>query len=134
MQLAQLIENRKVGFTFAHGAKLDRSLQQKWQFQARDFSCRLTYQGRSMTIDYWMGRGIKRDPNAADVLDSILSDASSFDSARDFRDWASDFGYDTDDPDVLTEAQKTYSTVRKQTDRLKTLLGNDYEEFLVADR
>jgi hypothetical protein len=134
MQLAELITDRKVGFSFTHGAKRDRSLQDRWQLDARDFSCRLTYQGRSMTIDYWMGRGITRDPDATGVLDNLLSDASGFDSARDFNDWASDLGFETEDRESMKKAKKTYSAVQKQTERLKTLLGDDYEEFLIADR
>ena len=134
MQLAQLIHDRNVGFTFTHGAKLDRSLQEDWQRNSRDFSCRLTYQGRSMTIDYWMGRGIKHDPTAVDVLDNLLLDASSFDSARNFEEWASDFGFDMEEPESRKKAKKIYSAVRKETERLKTLLGSDYEEFLQADR
>lgn len=134
MRLTQLIEDHNIGFSFTHGAKLDRSLQERWQLDSRDFSCRLTYQGRSMTVDYWMGRGIKHDPTVTEVLDCLLSDASSFDNARDFDDWASEFGYDTEDPAVLKQAKKTYNAIRKQAERLKTLLGDAYEEFISAER
>lgn len=134
MQLAQLIAERNVGFSFTHGATLDRSLQDRWQLDSRDFSCRLTYQGRSMTVDFWMGRGIKHDPDAAGVLDNLLSDASGFDCARDFEDWASDLGFETEDTESMKKAKKTFNAVRKQSERLKTLLGHDYEEFVSAER
>jgi hypothetical protein len=134
MQLAQLIEERDVGFSFVHGAKLDRSLQQSWQLQSRDYSCKLTYQGRIMSIDYWQGPGIKTSPNALGVLDCLLSDAGGFDSARDFNDWASDLGYDASEPESVKAAKKIYLATKKQTTRLKELLGNDYEEFLNAER
>jgi hypothetical protein len=134
MQLAQLVSERNVGFSFTRGAKADRSMQSPWQIAANDYSCRLTYQGRSMTLDYYQGRGIKRDPDAAGVLDNLLSDASSFDQSGSFHEWASDFGYDTTEPKSKKEAQKIYSAVRKQTERLKTLLGVDYEEFVTAER
>jgi hypothetical protein len=134
MQLAQLIKDREIGFSFAHGAKLDRSLQDKWQLDSRDYSCCLTFQGRSMTLDYWQGRGIKTDPKAEDVLSCILSDASGLDSCRDFKDWASDLGFETSEPETKRKAIKTYSAVKKQTERLKDLLGKHYEEFLEAER
>ena len=64
----------------------------------------------------------------------LLLDASSFDSAKNFEEWASDFGFDMEEPESRKKAKKIYSAVRKETERLKTLLGSDYEEFLQADR
>jgi hypothetical protein len=135
MQLEQLIRDQGVGFYYLPGAKLDRSLQDKWQRESRGYSCRLVYQNRVMTVDFWQGQGIKSDPSAQDVLDCLLSDASSFDNARDFEDWASEFGFNIEeDPELLKRDRKIYSNVRRQTERLKKLLGKHYEEFLEAER
>ena len=129
MQLKQLIKDSGVRFTFNGGPRLDWSKQSTWQRMAIGYTCTLTYKGRSMTTDYWQGRGIKSPPDAAGVLESLLLDASGFDNARDFFDWCSDYGLEQNDK----EAKKTYQAVKSQTTKVKTLLGDDYETFLSAE-
>lgn len=87
---------------------------------------------RSMTVPFFTGYGLrsrmKDGPSAADVLDCLLSDASSADQT--FEDWAGDLGYDTDS----RKAERTYAAVVRQTARLRVFLGEHFEEFLQAER
>jgi hypothetical protein len=66
-------------------------------------------------------------PTAAEVLDSLASDASGAD--QNFEDWCADFGYDTDS----RKAERTYNAVREQTFSLRKLLGHRDFETLLSD-
>jgi hypothetical protein len=74
--------------------------------------------------------GKKPQARALDVLLSLLSDASTYDNSSGFEDWASELGMDPDSRSAL----KTYQQVDKQAAKLRKLLGNDYDTFLVAEQ
>jgi len=82
-----------------------------------------------MTIDFWMGKGLKRTPTIADVLESLLSDASGFDNARNYLSWCDEFELKPNSP----MSQDTYSAIKEHTENLKSLLGSEYETFLSAE-
>ena len=81
-----------------------------------------------MTVLYSMGSAHKKNPSAADVLDNIASDVTGYENARNFTDWASDYGYDTDS----IKAKHTYNTIGEQVGKLKMLLNNEqlYHDLL----
>lgn len=82
---------------------------------------------KSFGLYFSTGKGWNRVPEAKDVLDSIASDASGYENAKDFADWASEFGYDEDS----RKAEKTYRAVKRQAEQLKRTLGAEaYEELL----
>lgn len=82
---------------------------------------------RSMVVPYSMGPAHKRGPTLAGVLDCLASDASTLENARDFEDWCSDFGYDTDS----RKAEATWRAIMEQSTQLRKLLGYAaYSELL----
>ncbi|HMN10695.1 MAG TPA: hypothetical protein PKD55_00050 [Bellilinea sp.] len=83
----------------------------------------LRYTNRQYTLDFWTG-SMAGEPHAGDVLGCILSDSAGYENARDFEDWAADYGYDPDSHKV----EKLYRTVRRQAARAKQLLGEDLYE------
>ena len=73
-----------------------------------------------MTVTFRMGEGHnEQPPKVADVLDCIASDTSSVENARDFGDWASEYGYDENS----RTAERIYRQCRKQAERLRRFLG-----------
>jgi hypothetical protein len=83
--------------------------------------------GHKMTVYFSMGRGHNgKSPKAADVLDCLASDSSSIENAKDFADWCSDYGYDTDS----RSAHRTFTVCRRQAERLKKFIGDRYQELL----
>ena len=88
----------------------------------------LRYQGRQMTVPFSMGPAHSHEPEAAEVLECLLSDASGAD--EDFENWAADLGYDPDS----RKAERIYKTVQRQTLKLSRLLGDDYDTFMQAER
>lgn len=85
--------------------------------------------GRRITEPFHIGPAWEREPNAADVLDALLSDATSYRNADGFEDWANDFGYDLDDYPTRRRAQKIYNACARLSDRLDTFLGDDFDAF-----
>jgi hypothetical protein len=66
-------------------------------------------------------------PGVEDVLGCIQSDCQSIENARDFADWAADFGYDADS----RKAEKIYRTCQDQAQLVRSWLGRDlYRVFL----
>ena len=76
---------------------------------------------RTFTLVFSMGSAHKKPPTLADVLDCLASDASGYENAKTFEDWAGEYGYDTE----------TFNAVRDQAAQLEKLLGRDqYEKLL----
>lgn len=62
-------------------------------------------------------------PELADVLDSLIVDASCYDNARSFEDFCGDLGYDTDSRKALA----MYEACRTTADWLTSLVGGESE-------
>jgi hypothetical protein len=87
---------------------------------------RIEYDGRTMDVPYSMGPAHSGEPDLLDVLDALASDASSYDNAGSFEDWADEYGYDTDS----RKAERTYRAVESQTRHLRHLLGGQYDAIV----
>ncbi len=77
--------------------------------------------------EYLAHEGLRYLPDLSDVLDCLASDASM--SRDDFEDWAGNCGYDTDS----RAAERIYKVVRRQTHRLKSMLGAEAFSVLLND-
>lgn len=98
-----------------------------WTHDAWRVTLRLD--GRRMTLTYRMGTGHDgAAPTLDGVLESLTADASGYDTAAGFEDWAADYGYDPDS----RAAERTYRAVARQTRRLAALLGDAYDAAIEA--
>jgi hypothetical protein len=100
---------------------------------SQHYSVTITGPLGSMTVPYSVGPGIIEnaggdfEPELSSVLDSLASDASTYENTRDFEDWCSEFGYDTDS----RKAEATWRAVQDQSNRLRKVLGSlTYESLL----
>lgn len=94
-----------------------------WQRDASHWRCTLRRSGdqrRSITIYYSMGSAHVGEPCAADVLSSLLLDASG---PEDFTDWCGDYGYDTDS----RRAERTFKACQVIARKLRRFLGDHYD-------
>ncbi|HKE02503.1 MAG TPA: hypothetical protein VKE91_00485 [Blastocatellia bacterium] len=82
---------------------------------------------RRMMVVFSQGSGFNgAAPELGQVLDCLASDASGAEG-RDFEEWASDYGYDSDS----RTAERTYDAIVTQMRQLGHLLGPDaYAELL----
>jgi hypothetical protein len=97
---------------------------------ASHYRVTLRAHGRQMSTFFSMGAAHCHEPEAVDVLDCLLSDASSIDNCSGFDDWAAECGMDTDS----RKAERTYNTVMAQTAKLKTFLGELYDAAIGCER
>lgn len=85
--------------------------------------------GRSrMTVVF--SKGIAHNgkaPDVSEVLDSLMSDSSYFENARDFEDFASELGYDPDS----RKAFRLFQICGRQAARLRKFLGESAYKTLL---
>jgi hypothetical protein len=124
--LKDLAEN--VGIIVKSGSSTPYENMDDWQKNAHSYRITLIYQGRKHTLDYWQGIGCKDEPTAESVLYCLLSDASCLNES--FEDFCSNCGYDNDS----MNAKRIYNKVVKQTEKLKNLLGEDFDRFFLAEQ
>lgn len=74
-------------------------------------------------IQYRMGMRLDGDPEAAEVLDSLVIHASSYENAASFENFCSEFGYDTDS----RKAHALYMECGEQLKRLREFIGDGRE-------
>jgi hypothetical protein len=79
---------------------------------------------KMLTTEYHMGSALTHRPKASEVLWSLVQDAEGYHNARDFEDWAGEYGYDSDS----RTAERTYRQVEKLTNKLHDFLGELYQE------
>lgn len=81
----------------------------------------------STTVVFSMGSAFTgRQPELDEVLDCLASDASGHANARDFEDWAADYGYDIDS----RKAERTYRAIGRQTEGLRRVMGDLFDRLL----
>lgn len=82
--------------------------------------------GRFTTSTFRTGIGWERKPNAADLLECLLSDAAGVKNAEGFDDWCREYGYDLDS----RKAEQTFIACITQTEQLENWLGARLNAYL----
>lgn len=96
-------------------------------FTGTHWTCLLRCENRTMQIYFSQGSAHKNAPTTADVLDCLASDASGYENARSFKEWANEYGYSDDS----RKAERTYKVVKTNSIKLKSLLGGSAYETLL---
>ncbi len=130
-----------------------KDVKPDWKDTSFHWSVTIGKGKQSLTTDYYMGAGhvtvpksiermFKNDaiskemyarhvkptpPEVADVVHSLVSDASALDEP--FADWASNCGYDDDS----IKAKAIYDQCIELGHKIKRLLGKDFEQFQQAE-
>lgn len=98
---------------------------QGWEHYAG--KVRLTMGRRQMTAPWMQGTAHgTAAPRTVDVLEALASDAAAYENARDFADFAAEFGYDEDS----RKAEATYHACGTISHKLRRFLAEDYETVL----
>lgn len=103
--------------------------------------CTLKVGSRRATIVFSMGSGHHgKEPEAADVLNSMASDANSAVSTDDWREFARDMGMETEIEDPRSgrmvenkKAKKIFNACIKEHEQLISLLGHEATKELVYE-
>lgn len=110
-----------IGATLADPEYVD--IVNRWQSEFRKWDVRLTYKGRQIEVDYFMG--IKRydEPTAQDVIWSLIADDQTLQAGATFEDWCSELGYNIDS---ITD-RATYDLCIENSKKIRFLYGTDFE-------
>lgn len=95
----------------------------RWHQTAHNYRVTLTYQRRRLTVDWYQGQLITRDPDAGSVIGALLMDAQA--GEMEFSEFASDLGYDEDS----RKAERIWKATRALAPKLRRLLGDDFDTF-----
>ena len=96
----------------------------EWAADASHWLVTLERGDRSMDVPFSQGSAHTSPPTAEDVLDCMASDASGYENARNYDDWADEYGFTHCEHDA-------YRTIGEQTDKLRLMLGTKLFNALV---
>ena len=88
-----------------------------WQLKANCYRVTLNYQGRTYSLFYYQGTGIKSEPSASDVVACLASDLSILNSCDTLKCFGDCFGWDENTAD-------TYRAIKRQSARYSKLIGD----------
>lgn len=122
--LAQFTEKHPIKFSAREVCERPDNLMSESTYH---FQCKLVGPQHRMSLYFSLGAACSIPPTLEEVLDCLASDASSYENAKDFENWARDYGYSEDS----RAAEKVYRAVKRSSEQLKRVLGEtDYQELL----
>lgn len=133
MEISEFIKTRGISIKSVRVNRNPNTANDEWAKDASHYEVTFKQEGRgnnkTYSTFYSMGSAHKNAPKVDDVLDCLAMEASGAENARNFEDWANEYGYDTDS----REAERTYNMVVKQAAELKAFLGATDYKFLLDE-
>ena len=93
---------------------------------AHHFRVTLKMHDRQLTTPFSQGYGIPSEPTAEGVLNCLVSDTWGIENARNFEEWCSEYGYDTDS----RKAESLYRACTRQATKLRQLADSTFDELM----
>ena len=87
----------------------------EWQQKSKAYRVTLKHQGRKMSLNFYQGNGIKKDPTTADVIYCLASDYSILTSCTDFKCFVDCFG-------LTIDSHITYKALKHQSKRFEAFI------------
>jgi hypothetical protein len=81
------------------------------------------------TMRFHMGSAFKRPPNVTEVLGALATDGVGYANAKDFEDWANEYGYNPDS----RKAERIYRQVGDNATKARQTFGDAIYEALLWD-
>jgi hypothetical protein len=124
-RIKKFIKDNKVHMSF--GQVMKNPYCPDWA--ANHYKVTLSFNGKRFTTYFSQGYGITKGPMAEDVLECLISDATSYEQSENFEDWTANLGFSSDS----LKAKRTYGIVGKQTEKLKKFLGDYWFKILCEE-
>jgi hypothetical protein len=99
----------------------------EWQAKANCYRVTLRYQGRTYSLYFYQGRGIKRDPSVSDVVHCLASDLNILSGCDTVKCFGDCFGWDSDTANI-------YRTIKRQSARYSKLIGDPSTLELIGSK
>jgi hypothetical protein len=83
-------------------------------------------------IPWMQGYGVESVPDdtPALVLEALLQEATGYDNADGFEDWAREYGYDLDDEAAIARAEATYTACGAILTAVREWAGDEAERLM----
>jgi hypothetical protein len=89
----------------------------EWQLQANCYRVTLSYQGRTYSLYYYQGQGIKSDPSVSDVIACLAIDRIIINSCDSLKCFGDCMGWNS-------ETASNYRAIKRQSARYSKLIGD----------
>lgn len=83
------------------------------------------YDGKQMTVPFYMGSALEREPEKDEVLHALVTDALCVSAFPDLPSFMDEFGYKD-----YRQGEKTFRTCQKNSERLSRMFGEDLPELI----
>ena len=124
-QLQDVCEKLKITARVRYGNKV--TIEDEWQKTATPYTVTLRFRGKRLTTPYFTGSALTEEPTAADVLSSLVVDASC--GELSFDEFCRDYGYDTDS----RKAERTWKACVWVAPKIRAFLGDAFDEIANAE-
>jgi hypothetical protein len=99
----------------------------EWQAKANCYRVTLSYQGRTYSLYFYQGTGIKREPSVSDVIACLSSDLSILSSCDTLKCFGDCLGWNED-------TANTYRQLKRQGARYSKLIGDPVTLEAIASK
>lgn len=99
----------------------------EWQNKMNCYRVTLSYQGRTYSLYFYQGTGIKQDPNVSDVIACLSSDLSILSSCNSLECFGECLGWNKD-------TANTYRAIKRQSARYSKLIGDPSTLKLISSK
>jgi len=89
----------------------------EWQAKANCYRVTLSYEGRTYSLYYYQGTGIKEDPSVSDVIACLSNDFTILSECETLKCFGDCMGWNS-------ETANTYRAVKRQSARYSKLIGH----------
>jgi hypothetical protein len=113
--MPELLNELGISLKIIHRSHLVKVTE--WQSKANAYRVKLSYKGRSYSLYYYAGKGIKSEPTASDLIYCLSNDASTLESCSDLKCFGDCMGWNS-------ETAETYRAIKQQTARFHKLIGD----------
>lgn len=113
--LTELVNELGISLKIRH--KAHPANAKEWQLKANCYRVTLSYQGRSYSLYYYQGHGIKGEPSVSDVIACLASDYNILNSCNSLKCFGECFGWSED-------TAQLYRAIKRQSARYEKLIGD----------
>jgi hypothetical protein len=113
--LPALLDELGVTLKIRHRAHPNHATE--WQLKSNCYRVTLSYQGRTYSLYFYQGTGIKSEPSVSDVIACLASDYSILSSCETLKCFRECFGWDEN-------TANTYRAIKRQGARYSKLIGD----------
>jgi len=117
----------ELGVTMKIRHKAHPNSVNEWQAKANCYRVTLNYQGRTYSLYFYQGQGVKNNPSVSDLIACLANDLSILRSCETLKCFGDCMGWNS-------ETANTYRAIKRQSARYSKLIGDPVTLQLIGDQ